>query len=117
MMKWGIENEIVSGSVLVSLQAVAPLRRGRTEAWSKSISWAWRIRIDRCLPQRQVEIRSTPQKIVAMPNVRGGSELILESPFLAGRFGERDASMALALVGIIVDGDDVALLLDATKRR
>jgi integrase len=32
MVKWGIENEIVLGDVLVKLQAVAPLKRGRTQA-------------------------------------------------------------------------------------
>lgn len=33
MMKWGLENEIVPAGVLVSLQSIAPLKRGRTEAY------------------------------------------------------------------------------------
>ncbi|GMU82448.1 MAG: hypothetical protein AMXMBFR47_23190 [Planctomycetota bacterium] len=32
MMKWGVENELVPATVLHALQAVAPLKRGRTEA-------------------------------------------------------------------------------------
>ena len=32
MFKWGVENELVSATVLHALQAVAPLKRGRTEA-------------------------------------------------------------------------------------
>lgn len=32
MFKWGVENELVPASVLHALQAVSPLKRGRTEA-------------------------------------------------------------------------------------
>ena len=63
MVKWGIENEMVPANVLVSLQAVAALKRGRSEAHeSIGVKPVARVVVEDTLPL----LRPTMQDMVKL---------------------------------------------------
>jgi len=77
MFKWGVENELVAAEVLVALQAVAPLKRGRTKAHeSEMVKPIARAVVEDTLPilrpmiqdmvMLQLETGMRPGELVAM---------------------------------------------------
>jgi integrase len=77
MYKWAVENELVGGEVLLKLQAVAPLKRGRSAAKeSRGVKPVARLVVEKTLPLLrpmiqdmvwvQLETGMRPGELVAM---------------------------------------------------
>lgn len=87
IFKWGVENELVPSSVLHALQAVAPLKKGRTEApESKPVRPVPDEYVDAVLPKvsRQVAAMIQLQRLTGM---RSG-EVVIMRPCDVDRSGK-----------------------------